>query len=194
MTTSQTVPIYTIGYGSRSAEEMLELLHRLGIQYLVDVRSQPYSRYKPEFSREALEAALAGPGIRYLFLGEQLGGRPDDPTCYVDGKVDYDRCREKTWYREGISRIQRAWEQQLPVALMCSEGKPEHCHRSKLLGATLEEIGVSVRHIDERGELRTQAEVIARLSDGQLSFFGSDFQSFRSRKRYHQEGNDDDEA
>ena len=100
----KSIPIFTIGYGDRSIESFIETLKRHDIAYLIDVRSAPYSRYKPEFSKESLENALRGNGIRYVFMGAQLGGRPEDPDCYVDGKVDYESLRNKGFYKEGIGR------------------------------------------------------------------------------------------
>lgn len=181
--------IYTIGYGARSIEQFIEALKTHDIDYLIDVRSAPYSRYKPEFSKNQLEHALRGEGIRYVYMGDLLGGQPGDPDCYIDGKVSYERVKEKDFYRQGIARVQNAFEQGLPVVLMCSEGKPETCHRSKLIGETLTELDVPLRHIDENDELKTQEEVINRLTGGQLSLFGQ--HAFTSRKRY-QKGEDDD--
>ena len=65
---------------------------------------------------------------------------------------------------------------------MCSEGKPETCHRSKLIGASLAEMGVPVLHIDENDELQSQEAIIARITGGQLGLFGEI--EFTSRKRY----------
>lgn len=175
-------PIYTIGYGARSIEVLIEALKANEITYLIDIRSAPYSRYKPEFSKEALAVELQRHNIRYVFMGAQLGGRPDDPDCFADGKIDYARVKTKPFYRAGLARLQRAAEQPSPVALMCSEGKPESCHRSKLIGASLSEMGIPVLHIDENDELQSQAAVIARITGGQLGLFGEI--EFRSRKRY----------
>ena len=183
-------PIYTIGYGARTIEEFLEVLKAYRITVLIDVRSAPYSHYKPEFSREELEERLRLGGIRYVYMGDQLGGQPADRDCYVDDKVDYDRVKEKAFYRTGIGRIQKAFEQQLRVVLMCGEGKPEACHRSKLIGATLEDLGIPVSHIDEDDQPRTQDEIVYELTDGQLSLFGEP--AFTSRKRYRAAGGDDD--
>jgi uncharacterized protein (DUF488 family) len=174
--------IYTIGYGSRSFEELVGLLKENGVACLVDVRTSPYSKYRPEFVKQALEAALPEQGIRYVFLGDALGGKPDDPSCYVDGKVDYDAVRQKEFFRKGIERLRKAAGQGMRVALMCSEGKPEECHRSKLIGVALHELGIPLAHLDEQGEVLTQEAVVARLTDGQLSLFGEP--SFTSRKRY----------
>ena len=175
-------PGFTIGYGSRTFEELAALLEEHGITCLVDVRSAPYSRFRPEFSKQALEAALTDRGIRYVFLGDALGGRPDAPDCHVDGKVDYALVSEKDFYRRGIERIRRAHEQRIRMALMCSEGRPEECHRSKLIGASLAELGIPVTHLDEEGAPRSQEEVVRRHTHGQLGLFGQP--SFTSRKRY----------
>ena len=74
-------PIYTIGYGSRSINQFIRVLKEHAIAYLIDVRSTPYSRYKPEFSKQELGRRLQKHGIRYLFMGDVLGGQPDDDTC-----------------------------------------------------------------------------------------------------------------
>ncbi len=176
------VPIYTIGYGARSVDELAAVLHMYAIEFLIDVRTAPYSRYKPEFSKDALEAALKLHGLRYLYMGDSLGGRPDDPACYVEGRVDYARVQDRPFYQAGIARVQNAFAQQRRVALMCSEGKPEECHRTKLIGATLTNLGIPVAHIDENGEVLTQAEVLERLEGAQLTLF--DEPTLASRKRY----------
>lgn len=177
-------PLYTIGYGAREMDDFIAVLKRYGIAYLIDVRSRPYSRYKPDFSKEALEAHLKAHGIRYVFMGKSLGGQPEDAACYTDGKVNYGKVREKGFYLKGIGRLEEAWRQQLPVVLMCSEGKPEACHRSMLIGRTLVERGIEVAHIDENDQTITQEDVRLRRTKGQPSLFGDGFHTFTSRKRY----------
>jgi len=73
------------------------------------------------------------------------------------------------------------------VALMCSEGKPENCHRSKLIARSLTGEGVEVLHIDEAGRVITQKEAMYRLTGGQLNLFGEDFTRLTSRKKYREE-------
>lgn len=177
-----TIPIYTIGYGSRSITELIEVLHQHEIAYLIDVRSAPYSRYKPEFSKAPLANELERHNIRYVFMGDTLGGRPDDETCYVNGKVDYEKVKTTEFYQRGIERLHTAFTQQQRVVLMCSEGKPEECHRCKLIGTTLTTQNIPVIHIDENSEQMTQEQIIDRLTGGQLSMFGED--TFHSRKKY----------
>jgi uncharacterized protein (DUF488 family) len=182
------LPLYTIGYGAREIEEFVAVLQANGIAFLIDIRSKPYSRYKPDFSKAALEHHLQANDIRYVFMGDLLGGQPADPDCYAeDGKVVYDRVEQKEFYREGIGRLQKAWQQQLRVAIMCSEGKPEQCHRTKLIGKTLAAQAVPVSHIDENDHLISQEEVMLRLNKGQPSLFGDQFIQHTSRKKYQEE-------
>jgi uncharacterized protein (DUF488 family) len=186
-------PIYTIGYGNRSLGEFVELLRRNEIEFLVDVRSHPYSRHSPQFSKDALKANLEKHNIRYIFMGDTLGGRPDDATCYVDGRVNYAAVREKPFYQQGIRRLCTAWEKELRVVVMCAEAKPQECHRSKLIGETLVAQGIAVEHIDEAGEKKGHNEVMRLLVDDrqpvQPSLFDEtpslpDKKAAYSRKKY----------
>ena len=175
-------PLYTIGYGARTLDEFLDALRANRIEYLIDVRTAPYSKFKPEFSKELLQHHVERDGLRYVFMGDGLGGQPKDPACHTDGKVDYDKVQAQPFFQAGIERMKKAFAQQHRVALLCSEGRPEQCHRSKLIGEALVAAGIPVCHIDEDGQLLTQRQVIDRLTRGQLDLFGGP--SFTSRKRY----------
>jgi uncharacterized protein (DUF488 family) len=175
-------PIFTIGYGARSIDAFLDVLRSQDIAYLIDIRSAPYSKFKPEFSKNALEAAVKAAGMGYVYMGDTLGGQPKDESCYEDGKVLYDRVKERPYFLEGLGRLRRAYERGLRVAIMCSEGKPEQCHRTVLIGQALADEGVSVLHIDEDDCLVDQDEALGRRTGGQLSLL--DDPEFKSRKRY----------
>ena len=166
-------PVYTIGYGSRNLTDFIRVLQQQQIEFLIDVRSQPYSRHKPDFSKEPLKQFLAEEGIRYVFMGHQLGGRPEDPDCYREGILDYDLLEQMPFYKAGIARVQDAVGKGFRVALMCSEEKPEQCHRGKLIGRTLSVMSVAIRHIDENDQLITQEEMMLRQTNGQLTLFGT---------------------
>jgi len=185
--------IFTIGHGGRTIETFLELLRHYDIAYLIDVRSQPYSRYQPEFTQQALESHLNTQGIRYVFMGDKLGGRPDDLNCYTDGKVDYELVRAQDFYQAGLERLESAWSQELGVVLLCSERKPEKCHRSKLIGRSLLGRDILVAHIDENDNVITQEEVMLRVIGSQPSLFGEDFHQLTSRKRYKHEADPDED-
>lgn len=178
------IPIFTIGYGSRKIDLFIRILKEYQIQFLVDVRTSPYSKFNSDFSQAPLRKHLADSQIKYVFMGDLLGGQPRDESCYTDGKVDYEKCKTKPFYQKGIDRLRTAWTKHLRIAIMCSEGKPQDCHRSKLIGETLSALNIDVRHIDETGLLKSQEQVIETLLGNQLSFFE---RSFTSRKRYRKE-------
>jgi uncharacterized protein (DUF488 family) len=177
--------LYTIGHSNSTAAGLIDLLRRVPVALVVDVRSAPYSRYTPHFNREPLQQALREAGIDYVFAGEYLGGRPTDPTCYYDGQipdgkanylklVNYAAVAERPWYRRGIERLLQLARAR-PTAIMCSEEDPAHCHRHHLIATTLLEQGVRVVHIRGTGDLESaqalQAATAAVERPQQLGLF-----------------------
>jgi uncharacterized protein (DUF488 family) len=139
--------IYTIGHSHTAIEWFIELLQLYPIQVLVDTRSQPYSRYAPQFNRESLKTSLQQVGITYLSMGDQLGGRPKDARYYLpNGKVDYERLAEAASYREGLERLKHEAGRRC-LAIMCSEADYHKCHRYWLITRSLVKEGVEVYHI-----------------------------------------------
>lgn len=145
--------IYTIGHSHTAIERFVDLLRLPRIQVLIDTRSQPYSRYAPQFNRESLKTSLQHAGITYLYLGDKLGGRPRDAQYHLpNGKVDYERLAEAPSYREGSERLKHEAER-CRVAIMCSEADYRKCHRYWLITRSLVSEGVEVHHILHSGEL-----------------------------------------
>ena len=160
--------MFTVGHSNHDLDAFLDLLKAHDIQLLVDVRSQPYSRYASQFNRDSICAAVRGFGVKYSFAGESIGGRPSDPTCYDSaaasgpfelnslGAVNYAEIAKKQWFQEGLQRlIDVAREHQ--TAIMCSEEDPSRCHRHNLLAAQLLEKGLDVLHIRKSGGLESAA-------------------------------------
>ena len=169
---SKSIPIFTIGYGMRAIDQFIQLLKQYQITYLIDVRSKPYSKFNPEYSKGSLEGHIQQEGLKYVYMGDTLGGQPNDRSVYTqDEKVDYRLLRQKDYYQRGVLRLRTAWGQQLSIAIMCSEAKPENCHRSRLIAETLFAEGIDVMHIDENGELRSHKNLLLRLNGGQVSLF-----------------------
>jgi uncharacterized protein (DUF488 family) len=145
--------IYTIGHGNIAVDRFLSLLSGHTIDALIDTRSQPYSRYAPQFNREALNIALRHAGIGYRYLGDRLGGRPRDAWFYgLDGDVDYDRLSQAAFYQGGIEHLNRGAEARR-LAVLCSEAGYKNCHRYKLITRTLVSAGLEVYHILHSGGL-----------------------------------------
>ncbi|MHB1469592.1 MAG: DUF488 domain-containing protein [Solirubrobacteraceae bacterium] len=162
---------------------MLALLRVHEVRYLIDVRSAPYSRFNSAFSRDNLKDAVASVGIRYVFMGDTLGGRPDDASCYDDGgHVDYVACRDNHDFKMGFERLRSAFEQSAGAAIFCSELRPEHCHRTKLIGEAMVDMGVVIEHIDADGSVASHEAVMRRLQDPQLSLMGEPNRATRSRR------------
>jgi len=142
--------IHTIGHSDHAMDTVIALLHQHDITLLVDVRSQPYSRWTPQFNREALEHDLTEGGIGYRYMGDALGGRPSTPDLSTGGSPDYGRMEESPVYQSGIDRLVDLSRTER-VAVMCSEGDYRQCHRHHLITQTLLKRGVRVIHIKPDG-------------------------------------------
>ena len=154
--------IYTIGHSDHSIEKFLGLLKQHGITAIADVRSAPYSRHHPQFNKEALAASLEKEGVKYVFLGKELGARPDDPTCYENGQVDFSRVAEKKEFKIGLERVLTGGEK-YRIALMCAEKEPLDCHRMILVCHNLKLQGVSINHIFSDGTFENHQDAESRL-------------------------------
>jgi uncharacterized protein (DUF488 family) len=154
------VQLYSIGHSDHSVEAFLDLLRRHEIAVVVDVRSQPYSQWVPQFNRESLARDLEAAGVCYVFMGDSLGGRPADRALYDPGQEypDYDRVARSAAFQAGIEQLlERSATERL--AIMCSEGDYHKCHRHKLITPTLLERGARVFHIRPDGtDIEAQPE------------------------------------
>lgn len=152
-------PIYTVGHSDHTAPGFIDLLRQHHITLVVDVRSQPYSRWAPQFNRETLEQDLKGVGIAYRFMGKALGGRPRDPGLSAAGSPDYGRIEQTEAYRRAIDLLlDLAHTHHLTI--MCGEGDYRQCHRHLLISQTLLKHGSDVVHIKPDGQT-VEAERIA---------------------------------
>lgn len=156
--------IYTIGHSKHPIDRFIALLQQHGIDALADVRSTPYSRFNPQFNKEKLTAALAAAGIRYVFLGEELGARSKDPSCYEDGgRVSYAKLASTDLFRHGLERLLTGMRDHR-IAIMCAEREPLDCHRTILVARELEKAGVPVTHILHDGSLEPNVQAMQRLA------------------------------
>lgn len=123
---------------------------------LVDVRSWPHSRYVEWADRATLPKVAGSADAKYLFLGDRLGGRPDDGSFYDgEGHVLYGRVAATESFRSGVARLRQGVER-CRVAIMCSEENPQSCHRRLLVAKVMLDEGCAVTHI--RGDGTSEAE------------------------------------
>jgi len=167
--------VWTVGHSNHPLEHFLDLLTRQEIAVLVDVRSSPYSRYASHFNKEAIQGPLRDRGVKYLFLGDLLGGRVDDERfCDEEGRVLYARLAESPGFQQGIERLIRGAET-YRVAIMCGEEDPAHCHRRLLIGRVLRDRGVEMLHLRGDGRVQSEEELAAeeefRKTRGQMTLF-----------------------
>ena len=157
-------PILTIGHSRHPLERFIALLQEAQVTALTDVRSAPLSRFSPHFNRGALAASLAAQDIVYVFLGKELGGRPQQQSLFTAGVADYEKMAASPEFRVGLARLTEAAERHR-VAVMCSEADPLNCHRCLLVGRALAGGGIDVGHILASGAVVTHAQAEDRLLD-----------------------------
>ena len=154
--------ILSIGHSTHTIERFIELLRTHAVEVVADVRSSPHSRLNPQFNRDDLKKSLKCAGIRYVFLGKELGARSDDPSCYVGSKVQYELLATTKLFQEGLKRLIEG-ANSYRVALMCAEKDPLHCHRTILVARELLKHDIAVCHILDSGELEQHSHAMARL-------------------------------
>jgi uncharacterized protein (DUF488 family) len=161
--------LYTLGHSAHRLEKFLALLDQHGIRILVDVRSVPASRFHPQYNRATLERSLTEHGVRYVFAGQALGGRPMDPSVYPGGRLpvkgqanpprpDYAEMMKRDWFVQGIEHLLTLAadaDAKRPTAILCSEEDPAHCHREHLIAAYLRanHPEIEILHIRGNGTL-----------------------------------------
>ena len=155
--------LFTIGCSNRSLDEFIALLQHFCVTALGDVRSVPYSRRNPQFNREPLKSALNAKGIEYVYLGEELGARPTDRSCYVEGKAVHQKIAETVIFKSGLERVRLGLQKGFVLALMCAEKDPLGCHRSVLICRHLRNQNIDIRHIIDRESVVTHGELEQRL-------------------------------
>ncbi|MCK9363755.1 MAG: DUF488 domain-containing protein [Syntrophales bacterium] len=154
--------LFTIGHSTHSLERFFDLLKTHDITAICDVRSSPYSRFTPQFNREALKGDLAKQRTSYIYLGAELGPRSDDPACYEKGKVQYKRLADREIFQQGLARLRKGMTAHR-IALLCAEKDPLTCHRMLLICRYLRADDVVISHILEDGALEDNRDTEMRL-------------------------------
>lgn len=155
--------LFTVGHSNQTLPQLLTLLQQKGINAVADVRSMPYSRRLPQFNRPELEAELPKQGITYVFLGEELGARRDEPEAYDGLQAAYERVAQLPAFQHGLQRVVTGVKKGLTLALLCAERDPLTCHRAVLVSRHLTNRGLDVQHIHGDGRLESHGELERRM-------------------------------
>ncbi|MGB7444396.1 MAG: DUF488 domain-containing protein [Coleofasciculaceae cyanobacterium] len=154
--------LFTIGHSNHTIEGFISLLQQHEVTALADVRSYPYSRFLPHFKRKELKEALSRERIHYVFLGQELGARPNNPECYVNGKAVYDKIAATETFHEGIQKVLKGLEKHR-IALMCAEQDPLICHRAILVCQHLRDSNLQINHILKNGDIESHFDLEDRM-------------------------------
>ena len=159
---SWNTELLTLGHSTHPIERFIALLKSAGATAVADVRSSPYSRYSPQYSKDALRASLSEAGIAYTFLGKEFGARSTDPSCYRNGKVQYFKLAQSAPFADGLQRVFEGLKK-YRIAFVCAEKDPIECHRALLVARAFADRGTSVSHIHSDGTLELHANLESRL-------------------------------
>ena len=154
--------LYTIGHSNHTTEDFIELLFKHAITAVCDVRSQPYSKFNPQFNRENIQKELKQRNIGYVYLGRELGPRSDDSACYIDGKVQYHLLAATDLFQQGLERLLKGMRSHR-IAMMCAEKDPIMCHRMILVCRYLRKEVAGIRHILADGGIESLEDSENRL-------------------------------
>ncbi len=154
--------ILTIGHSNHGWDRFTALLRGAGVTAVADVRTSPWSRHTPQFNRETLAGNLKAEGVAYVFLGAELGGRPEGKHLFDDGVADYEAMAREATFQEGLDRVVKGARTHV-VALMCAEREPLDCHRCLLVSRRLRDLGLAVSHIHADGAIEPHQETEQRL-------------------------------
>ncbi|MDP2661047.1 MAG: DUF488 domain-containing protein, partial [Dehalococcoidia bacterium] len=122
--------IYTVGHSDHPPDVLVRLLLDASITVLVDVRSHPSSRWVTHANPRDLKRLLKSAGIEYIYMGNMVGGRPDDPVLesMEPGRMRYEAIRNSKPFQEGLERLLAGLTKHR-VCIMCAEEDPSSCHR-----------------------------------------------------------------
>jgi uncharacterized protein (DUF488 family) len=154
--------ILTIGHSNHPMDKFITLLKQHTVGQVVDVRSEPYSRYSSHFNKAELEHHLMVEDIRYVFLGTELGARPHSSRYYDGNKVNFDKLVKGEEFQRGIRCLLEHISNER-IALMCAEKDPLDCHRMIILSRYLKNHQVNIGHIHEDGTVEEHHQAELRL-------------------------------
>lgn len=190
--------LYTIGHSQHNIEYFINMLQKYQINFILDVRSTPYSRFAESYNRENIKMVLKNKDIEYSFMGKFFGARPDDISLYTKkGYLDFDKTRKSVKFQNGVDNVIMGIRSGNNIALMCTEKDPIECHRAIMVARTFVEKGIIVQHILEDSTLQSHSELEQRLMDlyfpdrYQISLFSyenkSDEECLEEAYRFHNE-------
>ncbi len=156
--------IYTIGYTGFTLNSFITTLKNYGISCVVDVRSNPMSKYYPDFNKNNLEQALKLAGIYYRNYVDEFGARQTNKRFYsINGYLDFKKFSKSEFFKSGVDKLITSMNKGYVFALMCAEKDPIDCHRNIMVASEFYRMGYEVKNILADGNYVFQSAIEKRL-------------------------------
>ncbi len=173
--------LLSIGHSQHKVDYFIDMLKNHNVNYILDVRSTPYSQFAANYNKENIRSILQDNGIEYAFMGNYFGARPMDSTLYSPaGYLDFEKVVTSSRFKKGFESVVKGVEQGYRIAFMCTEKDPIECHRAILVTNAFYKAGYLIEHIMPDNTIQTQKDLNDRLLDmyyadrNQLSLFASE--------------------
>jgi len=171
-------PFYTIGHGTRSIDEFVDLLRSVEVAVLADVRTVPRSRRNPQYNLDTFPRSLAPSRIAYEHIAALGGLRRREPTVALEVNAfwenesfhNYADYAMSAGFREGLAHLRELGRRQR-CAVMCAETVWWRCHR-RIIADYLLASGETVFHILAPGHIApaNMNEAARVQADGSLVY------------------------
>lgn len=178
--------LFSIGHSQHELSFFLQLLQNNDVNYVLDVRSTPYSQFASSYNRENIKSFLINHGITYAYMGEYFGARPQDEKLYQpNGYLNFEEVAKSEKFKRAFESVEKGVAQGNRIAFMCTEKDPIECHRSILVTRAFFEAGYNIQHIMQNNSIQSQSDLENRLLDmhfpnrNQLSLFSENNLSTR---------------
>lgn len=150
--------IFTLGHYNYDIDIFVSILADYDISTVVDVRSYPFSKRNIQYRKDTMSYLLHNRGIKYVFLGDKLGGMSEDESLFTEGILDYKKVTSTEKFKSGIDILSNVASSCI-VSIVCTEQDPLRCHRFGMISPVLRDLGFQVNHILGKGHVKTQDEL-----------------------------------
>lgn len=140
--------IYTIGYTAfPDVIDFIDVLEKYGINFVIDVRSEPFSEYYKKYNKNNISLYLEKNNILYANFRREFGARQTQKKYFTDGILDFEKFSLSEQFQSGFLRIKDILKQNYQIVLMCAEKYPETCHRNIMIAKFFYQNGYEIKNI-----------------------------------------------
>ncbi len=159
--------LYTIGYSGFKIKDLIQTLKDRQINAVIDVRSQPFCSWNPDYNKENLARHLKEAKIHYRNYIAEFGARQTDPKYLSpDGYVDFEKFTSLSPdFASGVQKLVTSMAQGYCFCLLCSEKEPSKCHRAIMVARVFFDAGYEVEHLLPQGDSVSQSMLEYRMVD-----------------------------